>query len=181
MDSTKTSTRMKPRHSSNQSENQDSEEIMANIAETRAQMDNTLDELSERLQPRHILDDVIDWFRSHRSSSGGGSGEKLQKIKRVAGKAAGQVKEKASTAGHAAYSGVRQHPIPALLIGAGISMLWNGGVRMITNRNTTAKANTIRAENKARRWSIRWATPILPERKVLKRARRKVTPCRTII
>ncbi|HEX7860139.1 MAG TPA: DUF3618 domain-containing protein [Verrucomicrobiae bacterium] len=114
---------MKPRHSSNQNENQDSEEIMASIAETRAQMDNTLDELSERLQPRHILDDVIDWFRSHRSSSGGSSGEKRQKIKRVAGKAAGQVKEKASTAGRAAYSGLREHPIPALLIGAGISML----------------------------------------------------------
>src|SRR5688572_33385372 len=96
MDTTKTSTRMKPRHSSNQTENQDSEEIMANIAETRAQMDNTLDELSERLQPRHILDDVIDWFRSHRSSSSSaGSGEKREKIKRVAGKAAGQVKDKA--------------------------------------------------------------------------------------
>jgi len=118
---------MKPRHSSNA----DSDQIMANIAETRAHMDDTLDELSERLQPRHIIDDLLDWFRSRRSSS---SGEGRQRIRNAAGKAAGQVKEKASraagqvkekagTAGRAAYSSVREHPLPSLLIGAGISLL----------------------------------------------------------
>jgi len=118
---------MKPRHSSNE----DSDQIMANIAETRAHMDDTLDELSARLQPRHILDDVLDWFRSRRSS---GSGEGRQRIRQAAGnaagkmkekasRAAGQMKDKASTAGRAAYSSVREHPLPALLIGAGISLL----------------------------------------------------------
>lgn len=123
MDTTTTSTRMKPRHSSNA----DSDEILANIAETRAQMDDTLDELSERLQPRHILDDVLDYFRSRRSNS---SGRGRARMRRVANKAAGQVrqkagqvKEKAGTAGRAAYSQVKQHPLPALLIGAGISLL----------------------------------------------------------
>jgi ElaB/YqjD/DUF883 family membrane-anchored ribosome-binding protein len=118
---------MKPRHSSNA----DSEEILANIAETRAQMDDTLDELSERLQPRHILDDVLDYFRSRRAYS---SGESRRKMRRVASKAAGQVKatagqvkdqvkNKAGSAGRVAYSQVREHPLPALLIGAGISLL----------------------------------------------------------
>jgi len=100
---------------------------MANIAETRAQMDHTIDELSERLQPRHIIDDVLDYFRSRRRDS---SGQGRKRVRRVAGKAAdhvkdaaGQVKEKAGYAGRAAYSQVRQHPLPALLIGAGISML----------------------------------------------------------
>lgn len=115
MDTTTTATRMKPRHSSNA----DSEEIMADIAETRAHMDETLDQLSERLQPRHILDDVLDYFRSHRGSSGNGQ----HRIRRAAGKTAGQVKEKASDAGRVAYQQVKQHPLPALLIGAGISLL----------------------------------------------------------
>lgn len=123
MDTTTTSTGMKPRHSSNQ----DSDEIMADIAETRAQMDQTIDELSERLQPRHLIDDVLDYFRTRRSS---GSGEGKQRVRRVANKAkgqmskaAGQVKEKAGVAGRAAYSQVKQHPLPTLLIGAGISLL----------------------------------------------------------
>src|SRR5688500_11809495 len=101
MDTTTTSTRMKPRHSSNTG----SDDIMANIAETRAQMDGTLDELSQRLQPRHILDDVLDYFRSHRGSSGNGS----HRIRQAAGKTAGQVKEKASDAGRVAYEQVKQH------------------------------------------------------------------------
>ena len=127
MDSTTTSKGMKPRHSSNAG----SEEIMAEIAETRANMDETLDQLSERLQPRHILDDILDYFRSHRSS---GSGEGRRRIRRVASKTAGhvkdtaghvkdQVKEKASDAGHFAFEQVKQHPLPAVLIGAGIAML----------------------------------------------------------
>ena len=127
MDSTTTSTRMKPRHSSNAG----SEEIMAEIAETRANMDETLDQLSERLQPRHILDDILDYFRSHRRS---GSGEGRRRLRRAASKTAGhvkdtagqvkdQVKEKASDAGHFAFEQVKQHPLPAVLIGAGIAML----------------------------------------------------------
>lgn len=106
---------MKPRHSSNA----DSGEIMAEIAQTRAQMDETIDELSERLQPRHIIDDVIDYFRSRRSHGHNGR----HRARQAAGKAAGQVKAKAGDAGRAAARQVRQHPLPALLIGAGISLL----------------------------------------------------------
>ena len=126
MDSTTTSTRMKPRHSSNG----DSQEIMAEIAQTRAHMDDTLDQLSERLQPRHILDDVLDYFRSRRSDSGGSSGKGRQRLRSAASKTAGhmketagQVKDKASGAGRVAYEQVKQHPLPTVLIGAGIAML----------------------------------------------------------
>lgn len=97
---------------------------MADIAETRVQMDGTLDELSARLQPRHILDDILDYFRSHRSSP-----ETKQRVRNAAGKAAGkvnkaagQVKAKAGDAGRVAVRQVREHPLPALLIGAGISL-----------------------------------------------------------
>ncbi|MGZ8900033.1 MAG: DUF3618 domain-containing protein [Limisphaerales bacterium] len=112
---------MKPRHSSNA----DSEEIMAEIAETRANMDDTLDQLSERLQPRHILDDVLDYFRSRRSDP-----DQRRRLRSAASKTAGhvkdtagQVKDKASDAGHFAFEQVKQHPLPAVLIGAGIAML----------------------------------------------------------
>ena len=126
MDSTTSSTRMKPRHSSNAG----SEEIMAEIAETRAHMDDTLDQLSERLQPRHILDDILDYFRSHRGSSGNGrrrirsvASKTTGRVKETAGHMKHQVKEKASDAGRIAYEQVKQHPLPAVLIGAGIAML----------------------------------------------------------
>ena len=62
MDTTTTSTGMKPRHTTNGG----SEDIMAGIEHTRAQMDETLDRLSERLQPRHLLDDLLDYWHSRR-------------------------------------------------------------------------------------------------------------------
>ena len=119
MDTTTTSTRMKPRHSSNK----ESDEILAGIAHTRAQMDETLDELTERLQPRHIVDDVIDYFRSWRRQRKSAGHDGRHRIRETAGKAAGQVKAKAGDAGRVAARQVREHPLPALLIGAGISLL----------------------------------------------------------
>ena len=50
-------------------ENASSEEIRSDIKGTRRDMDETLDELGERLHPRHLLDEVIDIFRSSPSGS----------------------------------------------------------------------------------------------------------------
>ena len=41
-----------------------SDEIRRDIDRTRHEMDHTLEELETRLHPRHLLDDVLDLFRS---------------------------------------------------------------------------------------------------------------------
>lgn len=67
-------------------------------------MDETLDELGDRLHPRHLLDDLIDLFRH---SDSGPRGRQVADMCRSAGK---------STARTA-----QEHPVPALLIGAGVA------------------------------------------------------------
>ena len=41
-----------------------SREIEREIAQTRHDMDETLNEIGERLHPRHLLDQMLDLFRS---------------------------------------------------------------------------------------------------------------------
>lgn len=79
-----------------------SDEIRTGIQGTRRDMDETLDQLGERLHPRHLLDDVIDLFRG----GGSGGGSQIAAVsKRAGGTVAAQIKE---------------HPLPALLVGAGL-------------------------------------------------------------
>src|SRR5438874_12153902 len=85
-------------------DNASSEEIRQDIRGTRRGMDETLDELGERLHPRHLLEDVIDLFR------GGGNGAANSQVARTS-------KEVGRTVSRA----VREHPLPALLVGAGIA------------------------------------------------------------
>lgn len=76
-------------------------EIRSDIRQTRSAMDSTIDQLGERLHPRHLLDDVLDWFR--------GSD--------VDARAAAQ------NAGSKVVNQLKQHPIPAALIAAGVTWL----------------------------------------------------------
>lgn len=115
MDTTPTSTGMKNRHGGNG----DSEDIKAGIEETRSHLDDTLDALSERLRPRHLLDDLLDYWHSRRSS-GRGDGHK---VKRAASHMKHQVTDSAGQAGRTVVRQVRAHPMPAVLIGAGIAWL----------------------------------------------------------
>jgi ElaB/YqjD/DUF883 family membrane-anchored ribosome-binding protein len=82
-----------------------SDEILSDIRHTRGRMDQTLDELGVKLQPRHLLDEVIDYFwkQEHQTTV---------KAKDAAGRAGRKVVEE-----------IREHPLPSLLIGAGIVWL----------------------------------------------------------
>ncbi|MEX2016218.1 MAG: DUF3618 domain-containing protein, partial [Candidatus Hydrogenedentales bacterium] len=85
-----------------------SDEIKRDIDRTRYEMDETLDELSERLQPRHLLDDVLDVFRS---DTGG----------------AGQARLVAQRAGRNFVDQIQENPVPMALIGAGIAWMLLSG------------------------------------------------------
>jgi len=80
-----------------------SDEIRRDIHRTRADMDDTVDRLQERLKPRHLLDDLLEAFR-------GSSG---------ADKGSDSVREMGSRV----FDKLKEHPMPAALIGAGIAWL----------------------------------------------------------
>jgi ElaB/YqjD/DUF883 family membrane-anchored ribosome-binding protein len=80
-----------------------SAEIEADIRRTRGRMDATLDELSERLTARSLLNSALDWFESP-SADGRGS-------------------ETAKAAMRTVSRTVKDNPIPTLLIGAGLAWL----------------------------------------------------------
>jgi len=85
-----------------------SADIKRDIDRTRAEMDQTVDALGNRLQPRHLIDDVLGWIRgsvestSSSSTSIAGSGTAMK------------------DAGSKALDKLKQHPLPAALIGAGV-------------------------------------------------------------
>ena len=91
----------------------ESDVIRANIQETRESMDQTLDELGQRMKPRHMLDEVLGFLHFDQADG--------QKIKERAGAAVQSAGRTATQAAHAVKDVVREHPIPTLLIGAGIA------------------------------------------------------------
>lgn len=94
-------------------EHSDSDEIREGIDVTRHRMDETLDELGERLSPRHLLDDAWEMLRGDRGRQ-----------------ATRQVGDSISEFGQNLGRQVRDNPVPSLLIGAGIAwMAFGGGQR----------------------------------------------------
>lgn len=92
-----------------------SDAIRSEIENTRQSMDETLDQIGNRIKPRHLFDDFLDMFRSRGSAGSGKMKEKAGAAMHSAGNAAGR-------AGHALLETVREHPIPTMLIGAGVAM-----------------------------------------------------------
>lgn len=85
----------------------DPAEIEQDIDRTRHDMDDTLDELATRLQPRHLLNDFLDYIQS----SGGMS--RAEHVARDAGRSGRRLMEH-----------IRQNPIPALLCATGLTWLF---------------------------------------------------------
>ena len=81
-----------------------SDEIRGNIQGTRRNMDETLEELGERLHPRHLLDDLLEIFRD--SPKGSASRDRITSTSKRVGSSIGRE--------------LREHPLPALLVGAGL-------------------------------------------------------------
>jgi len=91
----------------------ESDIIRADIEHTRETMDQTLDELGTRMKPRHLMDEMLGFL--HLDQLDG------QKLKEKAGAAAHSAGQAASRATQALTEAVREHPIPTLLIGAGLT------------------------------------------------------------
>lgn len=94
----------------------DSDDIRRDIDRTRCEMDRTIDQLSERLRPRNLFDDLIDSVRcSILGPSTTATGQQRMMSE--------QVTEAASRAGRTLLEAVRENPVPAALMGAGLAWL----------------------------------------------------------
>ncbi|KAA1261155.1 hypothetical protein LF1_37000 [Rubripirellula obstinata] len=93
-------------------DHRDSRQIKQRIDQTRGAMDETLDELGERLNPRNLLDDVLSIFQSPSSRN-----------------TAKQVGDSASDFATNLGRQVRDNPIGASLVGAGLAWLALGNRR----------------------------------------------------
>src|SRR4051812_44265892 len=96
----------------NDSHDKETEAIRSDIDVTRRRMDDTMDALGDRLQPRHLLDEVLGMFR-------GNGTEGNQKLTQMRDK----ISRSADTAMHAVVDTVKNNPMPALLIGAGVAWM----------------------------------------------------------
>jgi ElaB/YqjD/DUF883 family membrane-anchored ribosome-binding protein len=96
----------------NDSSRNDTEAIRSDIDDTRQRMDSTMDALGERLQPRHLLDEVLGFLRG--SSSDGES--RMIKMRE-------KLTQSCDTAMHSVVDTVKKNPMPALVIGAGVAWL----------------------------------------------------------
>ncbi|MGV3531073.1 MAG: DUF3618 domain-containing protein, partial [Chthoniobacteraceae bacterium] len=104
-----------------------SEQIRSEIRRTRGRMDETLDELGDRLTLRSIVNTALDWYESRDSGSSQGiaasvmsSGKVKRKVKSVARNAATTAgKTTARTLTHT----IKEHPMPSALVGAGLAWM----------------------------------------------------------
>ncbi len=80
-----------------------STEIESDIRQTRGRMDATLDEIGNRLSARSLLNSALDWWesRSTATRSGGAAKDTYETIAKR----------------------VKENPIPALLVGAGVAWM----------------------------------------------------------
>lgn len=77
-------------------------------------MDDTIDALASRLEGRHVVDELLGYFRSRRSNGEhNGNGRHIRE----------QAAESAGAITHAVVDGIRRHPLPAALIGSGIAWI----------------------------------------------------------
>lgn len=80
----------------------DSLQIKTEIDRTLAEIDDTVDRLSERLRPRHVLDRALDAYR---------------------GEASGKAKEWSSQVGEAVLEVIRRNPVPIMIVAAGVAWI----------------------------------------------------------
>ncbi len=92
------------------SQNKPSDSIRSEIDETRDRMNTTIDQLTERLKGRHLVDELLGYFRTSNGTS-------------TAATVKEKVSETTSAAVHAVVDAVKSHPLPILVMGAGLAWL----------------------------------------------------------
>jgi ElaB/YqjD/DUF883 family membrane-anchored ribosome-binding protein len=133
----------------------DTEAIRADIAETRAEMSETIDAIQERLSPQRLMDDAKQNVRDATV------GKVTTMMNTVTDKAA-EVGEQVQDQAQQAVTYVRDNPIPALLIGAGVTWLLmrsRGGGRSYSGYSDYGGRSTYRGYAAGGRYRVREDMP----------------------
>jgi ElaB/YqjD/DUF883 family membrane-anchored ribosome-binding protein len=107
--------------------NANTEQLRADIEDTRADMSQTINEIQERLSPEHLVGQVKETVREATigkvekvmSSVGETISEVAEPAREMAGRAGNAIKEVGTTVADTIY----KNPIPLALIGLGVGML----------------------------------------------------------
>jgi ElaB/YqjD/DUF883 family membrane-anchored ribosome-binding protein len=110
----------------------ETEALRSDIDLTRRRMDDTMEALGDRLHGRHLLDEVIGFFRGSNEDAEGSAARVREKISRTARRAT-----------HGVVDTVKENPMPAFLIGAGVAWL----VYASTRGSAAAKQTDYALEN----------------------------------
>ena len=106
---------------------ENTEQLRANIEDTRAEMSQTINEIQERLSPDHLMDQVKETVRE--ATIGKVErvmdkvGETISGVTEPALEAAGRAGTAIKEAGTSVGNSVWRNPIPVALIGLGVGML----------------------------------------------------------
>ncbi len=96
----------------NQSRQSDTEALRSDIDQTRNKMDDTIDALGSRFQPRHMLDELLGFFRRHEGQAQG----KLNEVRE-------SISHSSEAAMHTVVDTIKKNPLPLLVIGAGVGWM----------------------------------------------------------
>lgn len=95
----------------------EAEALRSDIEMTRRRMDDTMNALGERLHGRHLLDEIIGFFRG--SENDRGSGTHVRE----------KIGESAGSAANAVINTVKKNPVPIFLLTAGAAWLTYSAIK----------------------------------------------------
>lgn len=84
--------------------------IRSDIRRTRREVDDTIDRISNRFQGRHLADEALHYFR-----------ENSRDVQETISRMAHRTSESVGSALHSTVEGVKRHPVPLILAGAGVA------------------------------------------------------------
>ena len=113
-------------------EHESSGEIRRDIETTRSKLDETIDQIGERLNPRHILDDVVDVFRSPGNTDPNAAVRGTTGTLRVTD----AVAEISQSVSHT----IRDNPLASVLLGAGLAALAFKSTRSSTSSTSHGRS-----------------------------------------
>ena len=124
---------------------ENTEQLRANIEDTRADMSQTLNEIQERLSPENLVDQVKETVREATigkvENFVGQVGETISGVtepaREMAGRAGNAIKEVGTTVGNKIWN----NPIPMALIGLGVGMLV---VRNFSGRSYDSSTSSVK-------------------------------------
>src|SRR5829696_5380745 len=103
---------------------EDTEQIRAEIEDTRAEMSQTINEIQERLSPEHLMGQVKETVREATIGKVERVMETIGEVTEPAREAMSRAGTTIKDAGTSVGNRMWKNPIPIALIGLGVGMLW---------------------------------------------------------